>query len=114
MQEPQEATDTTPTRSADTGLGATLLRAAWLAILLGFAMEALLLLFAAGFGIVPGLGSTVSDLAGKVTCSTLVCAGLALGTAASKARAPLMGLLQQGPQLLTQTASMGDAAGHEV
>jgi hypothetical protein len=93
MQEPQEATDTTPTRSADNGLGATLLRAAWLAILLGFAMEALLLLFAAGFGIVPGLGSTVSDLAGKVTWSTLVCAGLALGTAASKARAPLMGLL---------------------
>lgn len=69
------------------------MRAAWLAILLGFAMEALLLLFAAGFGIVPGLGSTVSDLAGKVTWSTLVCAGLALGTAASKARAPLMGLL---------------------
>src|SRR5215208_2089217 len=93
MQEPQEVTDTTPTRSADTGLGATLLRAAWLAILLGFAMEALLLLFAAGFGIVPGLGSTVSDLAGKVTWSTLVCAGLALGTAVSKARAPLMGLL---------------------
>jgi hypothetical protein len=92
MNEPQEATDTTLTRPAAAGLGATLLRAAWLAILLGFAMEALLLLFAAGFGILPGFESVVSDLAGKVTWSTLVCAGLALGTAASKARAPLMGL----------------------
>ena len=69
MQEPQEATDTAPTRSVDTGMGATLLRVAWLAILLGFAMEPLLLLFADGFGIVPGLvpglGSTVSDLGSR-------------------------------------------------
>jgi hypothetical protein len=75
------------------GLGATLLRAAWLAILLGFVMEALLLIFAAGFRIFPGLESMIEDLAGKVTWSTLFCAGLALGTAASRARAPLMGVL---------------------
>src|SRR5918998_3976204 len=75
------------------GLGSTLLRVAWLAILLGFAMETLLLLFMAGFEILPGLGPMVSELIGKVSWSALVCAGLALGTAASKARAPLMGLL---------------------
>jgi hypothetical protein len=92
MQEPRQTTDATPAEPAETGLGATLMRAAWLAILLGFVMEALLLLFAAGFGFLPGFESIVSDLAGKVTWSTLVCAGLALGTAASKARAPLMGL----------------------
>ena len=34
------------------GLGSTLFRVAWLAILLGFAMETLLLLFTAGFDIV--------------------------------------------------------------
>jgi hypothetical protein len=78
MQEPRQTTDATPAEPADTGLGATLMRAAWLAILLGFVMEALLLLFAAGFGFLPGFESVVSDLAGKVTWSTLVCAGLAL------------------------------------
>src|SRR5918995_4212069 len=75
------------------GLGSTLFRVAWLAILLGFAMEALLLLFTAGFEILPGLGPMVAELIGKVSWSAIVCAGLALGTAASKARAPFMGLL---------------------
>jgi hypothetical protein len=40
---------------ATAGLRVTLLRVAWLAILLGFAMEAVLLLVTAGFGIFPGL-----------------------------------------------------------
>jgi hypothetical protein len=66
---------------------------AWLAILLGFAMEILLLLFTAGFEILPGFRSVLVDLIGKVSWSALVCAGLALGTAASKVRAPFMGLL---------------------
>jgi len=66
---------------------------AWLAILLGFAMEILLLLFTAGFEILPGFRSVLADLIGKVSWSALVCAGLAIGTAASKVRAPFMGLL---------------------
>ena len=75
------------------GLGSTLFRVAWLAILLGFAMEILILLFTAGFEILPGFRSVLADLIGKVSWSALVCAGLALGTAASKARAPFMGAL---------------------
>ncbi len=86
MSESQQTTGAAESAPAG-GLGTTLLRVAWLAILLGFVMEALLLLFAAGFGIFPGLESMISDLAGKVTWSTLVCAGLALGTAASRSRA---------------------------
>src|SRR4051794_41036512 len=78
---------------ATTGLRMTLLRAAWLAILLSFAMEALLLLTAAGFGIFPSLKPLAADLIRQVSWSTFVCVGLALGTAVSKARAPLMGLL---------------------
>jgi hypothetical protein len=74
-------------------LGAKLLRTAWLAILLGFVMEALLLLFTAGFGIFPGLKPIAADLIRQVSWSTFVCVGLALGTAVSKARAPLMGIL---------------------
>jgi hypothetical protein len=74
-------------------LGAKLLRVAWLAILLGFVMEALLLLFTAGFGIFPGLKPIAADLVRQISWSTFVCVGLALGTAVSNARAPLMGIL---------------------
>jgi hypothetical protein len=72
---------------------ATLLRAAWLAILLGVLMEALLLLFAAGFGIFPGLETIAADLVRQVSWSTFVCVGLAIGTAVSRARVPLMGVI---------------------
>ena len=94
MNEPQQTTHgTTASPSAAAGLRRTLLRAAWLAILLGFAMEALLLLVTAGFGIFPGLKPVAAALVTQVSWSTFVCVGLALGTAVSKARAPLMGLL---------------------
>jgi hypothetical protein len=53
MQEPQQATDV-PAEPAANNFMATLLRATWLAILLGIVMEALPLLFAAGFGSSPG------------------------------------------------------------
>jgi len=76
---------------------------AWLAILLGFAMEILLLLFTAGFEILPGFRSVLADLIGKVSWSALVCAGLAIGTAASKVRAPFMGLLGSSPPPLPST-----------
>ena len=94
MNEPQQTTHgTTASPPAAAGLRRTLLRAAWLAILLGFAMEALLLLVTAGFGIFPGLKPVAAALVTQVSWSTFVCVGLALGTAVSKARAPLMGLL---------------------
>src|SRR5829696_1992821 len=92
-QQNVQASSTTTSDSAGGGLGSTLFRAAWLAILLGFAMEALLLVFAAGFGILPGLKPVAADLIRQVSWSTIVCVGLALGTAVSKARAPLMGVL---------------------
>ena len=90
---PQTAKASSATFHARDGWGSTLIRVAWLAILLGFAMEILLLLFTAGFEILPGFRSVLVDLIGKVSWSALVCAGLALGTAASKVRAPFMGLL---------------------
>src|SRR3712207_5279392 len=94
MNESQQTPASNPASPPTTaGLRVTHLRAAWLAILLGFAMEALLLLVTAGFGIFPGLKPVVAALISQVSWSTLVCAGLALGTAVSKARAPVMGLL---------------------
>lgn len=66
VNEPQQSTAATESPPA-AGLGATLLRTAWLAILLGFVMEALLLLFAAGFGIFPGLKPIAADLVRQVS-----------------------------------------------
>jgi hypothetical protein len=74
-------------------LGATLLRVAWLAILLGLAIEVLLLLVGGALGDVLGLKPIVADLVRNVTWSVFVCVGLAVGTAVAKARVPLMGLL---------------------
>jgi hypothetical protein len=69
-------------------------RVAWLSIGLGIALEVLLLMLAAFSG--TG-GETpkpfLSDLAQKVSWSFIVCVGIALGTAASKARPGVMGVL---------------------
>src|SRR5829696_6673656 len=41
----------------------------------------------------PGLGATVADLVRQVSWSVFVCVGLAIGTAVSKLRVPLTGVL---------------------
>lgn len=71
---------------------AKLLNVAWLAILLGLAMEVLLLI-ASSFGDFLGFGTLVADLVKSVSWSLVVCAGLAVGTTVSKIRVPLMGVL---------------------
>ena len=93
--EEEARTDAPAQRSsaASPGLGARLLRVAWLAIALGMAMEGLLLVLSAGLGRSLGLGSIVADLVGNVTWSVFVCCGLAVGTVVAKARVPAMGLL---------------------
>jgi hypothetical protein len=90
--QPTGATPTSPTAKGS-NLGAILLRAAWLSVLLGLGMEILLLLFAAGSGFIPGLGPIAADLVQKISWSVLVCVGVAIGTAATSVRAPLMGIL---------------------
>lgn len=70
------------------------LRVAWLSIGLGLLLEILLLVLAAFSGTA---GSSpkpfLTDLFQKVSWSFIVCVGLAFGTAASKARAGVMGFL---------------------
>ena len=78
--------------ATSSNLGATLLRVAWLAILLGMAMEGILLVLSAGLGDLLGLGSIVADLAQNVSWSVLVCLGLSVGTAVRSARVPVMGI----------------------
>ena len=72
------------------------MRVAWLAILLGLALEGLLLVLGASFGHLLGLRSMVARLIQNVSWSVFVCVGLALGTTiakATKARAAATGLL---------------------
>jgi hypothetical protein len=65
---------------------------AWLAILLGFAIEALLLAVAASRGSLASASPFVADLVQKVSWSFVVCVGLGVGSAASKARPATTGL----------------------
>lgn len=78
--------------AAPPGLGATLLRVAWLAVLLGLAMEGLLLLLGSGLGEVLGTSSIAAELARNVSWAVFVCVGLAIGTTVANAKLPLVGL----------------------
>jgi hypothetical protein len=82
---------TTPEQASS--LGATLLRVAWLAILLGLIIEVLLLVLGGALGEVLGVRPLVADLVRSISWSVFVCVGLAVGTAVAKARVPLMGIL---------------------
>ena len=83
-----------PAASGTNDLFRTVLRVAWLSICLGLTLEVLILVLAAFTGTA---GDTpkpfISDLANKVSWSFIVCVGLAFGTAASKAREGIMGVL---------------------
>jgi hypothetical protein len=70
----------------------TVLTAAWLAVLLGFAVELFILLVAASSGTFYGLKPIVADVVRKVSWSTIVCVGLAFAAIASSFRSQLMGL----------------------
>jgi hypothetical protein len=74
-------------------LSATVLRVAWMSILLGLAIEGLLLAVAAGYGVLGSLKPFVADLAQKISWSVIVCVGIALGTVAAQARTAVMGML---------------------
>jgi len=75
------------------GLAPTLLRVAWMSVLLGVAMEVLFLLLEAALGGSGSVAKYAADFLQKLSWSTLVCVGLALGNGAAKARAAWMGLL---------------------
>lgn len=71
--------------SANYDVGAILLKAAWLAILLGLLMQVLSLgaaLLAGGKG--QSVGEFLRDVTQKVSWSTFVCVGLAIGSGAAK------------------------------
>ena len=81
-----------PTPAVPAGFRATLLRVAWLAILLGLLLQLAQLLAAVPLGAFAGARPLVAETIRNVGWSVLVCSGIALGRGASKGRVPLMGL----------------------
>jgi len=81
----------------------TLLRVAWLAIVLGLLLQLTLLLVAAGVGTVAGPPLLFAETCRTICWSLLVCVGVALGRVAAKARIPLEGItgLLAAPLALT-------------
>ena len=64
MSQPSDSTTVSDAEKGTT-LGATLLRVAWFAIILGLVIEAVLLVLAAGFGDIPGIKEIAVDLVQK-------------------------------------------------
>ena len=92
-----------PKAAAPPGPWATLLRVAWLAILLGLLLQLAVLLVAVGFGTAPSPGPLLAETLKTVSWSLLVCVGVALGRVAAKGRMPLEGVtgLLAAPVALT-------------
>ena len=82
---------------------ATLLRVAWLAIVLGLLLQLTMLLVAAGFGTAISPRPVLAETLKTVSWSLLVCVGVALGRVAAKGRVPLEGItgLLAAPLALT-------------
>jgi D-alanyl-D-alanine carboxypeptidase len=92
-----------PTPKPSSGPWATLLRVAWLAILLGLLLQLAVLLLAAGFGTTISPRPFLAETFKTVSWSLLVCVGVALGRVAAKGRLPLEGVtgLLAAPLALT-------------
>jgi hypothetical protein len=94
-------------------LGVRLVHVAWMSILLGLIMELVIIAVVTIDGSSGDGTSFFTDAVQKVTWSSLVCVGLALGTAASGAvRAPVMGLigLLMAPLAFTLARMLHNAA----
>jgi hypothetical protein len=92
-----------PKAAAPPGPWATLLRVAWLAILLGLLLQLAVLLVAAGLGKDISPRPLLAETLKTVSWSLLVCVGVALGRVAAKGRLPLEGVtgLLAAPLALT-------------
>jgi hypothetical protein len=82
-----------PAAAGPNQLWSTVLNVAWISILLGLAIEVLLILIALGFGRFQALKPFVADGVQKISWSFFVCAGVALGTTAGRLKPAVMGFL---------------------
>ncbi|CAK0780522.1 conserved membrane hypothetical protein [Gammaproteobacteria bacterium] len=74
-------------------LGTTILRVAWMSIVLAIIIQILSLFALAGVGPLADFKTIVSEFVQKITWATIVCTGIAFGKVASKLQPQAMGLL---------------------
>lgn len=72
---------------------ARLFKAAWWSILLGIGVQVLIIIALLVLKKSPDSTKSIVETAGKMTWSTIVCVGVAIGLAVSKMRPPVMGFL---------------------
>jgi hypothetical protein len=83
-----------PSRAAGThNIVHILMSAAWMSILLGITVECAVLAIRLAAGSAPSLSQSFVEFAGSVSWSTVVCSGIAIGTAAARQRDRVMGVL---------------------
>ncbi|HEY5792346.1 MAG TPA: hypothetical protein VIS74_03545 [Chthoniobacterales bacterium] len=76
MENAEQADDTLPSQGK---VFRAILKVAWLAVLLGLGVEAILLAAKVSLGIDTAAGRFAADVVGKITWSVLICIGLAVG-----------------------------------
>lgn len=85
-----------PASSSNQDLIATLRRVAWLSILVGLLIEALILIVKYGFGSAGGLTAVIIDTIGKISWPFLVCFGVASGQVIAKGKLPITRIWTMG------------------
>lgn len=112
----QAATQVRIAKPKQSELAATILRVAWLAILLGVTMEVILLVVAAFSSQIPGLEPIITGLVQKVSWAGLVCTGLAFGKAASNGNPGWMALagLLSAPAAFSVARALHKSTAHAL
>ena len=97
-------------------LAKTLLHVAWLSIVLGLALELILLAIAANANKLPGIEPFIASLVQKISWSGIVCTGLAFGKAASNANPNWMAFagLLSAPTALAVARAMHKSTAHAL
>lgn len=85
-----------PVASSNQELIATLRRVAWLSILVGLLIEALVLIVKFGFGSAGGPAAIITDTIGKISWPFLVCFGIASGQVIAKGKASIAQIWTMG------------------
>lgn len=95
-QDTDAAPPASPALSADEArkaLANRILHVAWMSIVLAIVIQAVLVILQVFFSRAIEANPLIADLAGKFTWSVLVCSAIAAGTAATRARPAVMGIV---------------------
>jgi len=82
----------TEEKTESQNISQVVIKVAWMAVLLGLLMEVIILVIQAGFGKSPDIKVIIGDTVQKISWSTFVCVGVAVGIAAGKMKPWVSGI----------------------